>query len=105
MVPGLRSRTSWILCLIGIVALGILSRVVHTGIAVFDKHLGDALYAAMVYAILRLFWRAAPVAVRPVRNGRHDRHRVVSTDHDPGPHAGEPPFNYPDLRTAVGYGV
>jgi hypothetical protein len=30
---------------------------------VFDKYLGDALYAAMVYAILRLFWRAAAVAV------------------------------------------
>jgi hypothetical protein len=26
---------------------------------VFDKYLGDALYAAMVYAMLRLFWRAA----------------------------------------------
>ena len=23
----------------------------------FDKYLGDALYAAMVYAILRLLWR------------------------------------------------
>ena len=48
---------------IGFLALaftvGILSRVVHTGLVVFDKYLGDALYAAMVYTILRLFWRAA----------------------------------------------
>jgi hypothetical protein len=58
MVPGLKSRTSWIFCLAGIIAVGILSRVVHTGLLVFDKYLGDALYAAMVYAILRLFWRA-----------------------------------------------
>jgi hypothetical protein len=40
--------------LLGIIAVGILSRVVHTGFAVFDKYLGDALYAAMVYVILRL---------------------------------------------------
>ena len=59
MVSGLKSRMSWILCLAGIIAVGILSRVVHTGLLVFDKYLGDALYAAMVYAILRLFWRAA----------------------------------------------
>jgi len=59
MVPGLKSRTSWIFCLAGIIAVGILSRVVHTGLLVFDKYLGDALYAAMVSAILRLFWRAA----------------------------------------------
>ena len=54
----MKSRTSWILCVAGIIAVGILSRVVHTGLLVFDKYLGDALYAALVYAILRLFWRA-----------------------------------------------
>ena len=54
----MKSRTSWIFCLAGIIAVGILSRVVHTGLLVFDKYLGDALYAAMVYTILRLFWRA-----------------------------------------------
>ena len=59
MVLGSKTRTSWIFCLAGIIAVGILSRVVHTGLLVFDKYLGDALYAAMVSAILRLFWRAA----------------------------------------------
>ena len=57
MVVRLRSRLSWVFCIVGIIAIGILSRVVHTGLAVFDKYLGDALYAAMVYTILRLFWR------------------------------------------------
>ena len=63
MVLSLRSQASWILCLIGIITIGVLSRVVHTGLVVFDKYLGDALYAAMIYAILRLLWRAAAVAV------------------------------------------
>src|SRR5205823_14883065 len=42
--------------------LGTMSRVVHTGLAVFDKYLGDALYAAMVYGMLRLLSRAAASA-------------------------------------------
>jgi hypothetical protein len=49
--------------LAGIVAMGILSRVVHTGLLVFDKYLGDALYATMVYTILRLLCRSASVAL------------------------------------------
>ena len=59
MALGLRSSRSWMFFLAGIVAIGILSRVVHTGLVVFDKYLGDALYATMVYAILRLLSRAA----------------------------------------------
>ena len=62
MVLGLKSRASWVLCLVGIITVGILSRVAHTGLVVVDKYLGDALYAAMVYTILRLFWRAAAPA-------------------------------------------
>jgi hypothetical protein len=63
MVVRLRSRLSWVFCVVGIIAMGILSRVVHTGFAVFDKYLGDALYAMMVYGILRLSSRAAASAV------------------------------------------
>jgi hypothetical protein len=63
MVFGMNSRVSWVLCIAGIIVVGILSRVVHTGFVVVDKYLGDALYAAMVYGILRLFWRGASVAV------------------------------------------
>src|SRR6185436_19396185 len=43
--------------------VGALSRVAHTGLSIFDKYLGDALYAAMVYSILRLLWRTAAVAI------------------------------------------
>ncbi len=50
------SRAAWAVWLIGIIAVGILSRVLHTGFVIFDKYLGDALYAAMVYVILRA-WR------------------------------------------------
>src|SRR3954453_12284301 len=63
MAHGLKSRRFWIICLVAIIAAGILSRAVHTGFVVFDKYLGDALYAAMVYAILRLFSTAAIVPV------------------------------------------
>jgi len=63
MVVRLRSRLSWVFCIVGIIAMGIFSRVVQTGFAVFDKYLGDALYAAMVYGILRLFSRPAASAV------------------------------------------
>ena len=34
---------------------------VHTGSIFFDKYLGDALYAAMVYEILRILRRGKPV--------------------------------------------
>ena len=63
MAIGLRSRTSWLLCLVCIIAIGILSRVVHTGFVVLDKYLGDILYAAMVYAILRILMWGKAVAV------------------------------------------
>ena len=49
------------LLLSGIVALGVLSRVVHTGWIVFDKYMGDALYAAMVYTGIGLFARVQPL--------------------------------------------
>jgi len=49
--------------LAAIVAAGLLSRVAHTGFRLFDKYLGDALYAAMVYVIFRLTGRIARVAL------------------------------------------
>lgn len=49
--------------LICIIALGMLSRLVPTGFALWDKYAGDALYAAMVYEILRLVWRPRGVAL------------------------------------------
>ena len=47
--------------LAGIIAAGIVSRVVHTGWIVFDKYLGDALYAAMAYTLIGLFTRMGPL--------------------------------------------
>ncbi|MBS1833758.1 MAG: DUF2809 domain-containing protein [Acidobacteria bacterium] len=40
--------------LAAIIAAGLLSRTFHTGWRVFDKDLGDALYAAMMYVLLLL---------------------------------------------------
>ncbi len=54
------TRRFWLLFLAGIIALGIISRTIHTGWIVFDKYLGDALYAVMFYVILRLCWPVAP---------------------------------------------
>jgi len=45
----------------GVIALGIVSRLMPLGFALWDKYLGDALYAAMVYCVLALFWRAQPM--------------------------------------------
>ena len=63
MVVRLKSRLSWVICIVSIIALGILSRIAHTGLLLLDKYLGDALYAAMIYGILRLLWRPAASAV------------------------------------------
>lgn len=57
------------LILIGIIALGILSRVVHTGLPIFDKYLGDALYAAMVYQLLRLRRKVAVLPAAVIMTG------------------------------------
>jgi hypothetical protein len=48
------SRVQWLAVLGSIIATGIASRVVHIGYLLIDKYLGDALYAAMFYVILRL---------------------------------------------------
>jgi hypothetical protein len=47
-------RRFWWGLLAAIVAAGLLSRAAHTGLRLFDKYLGDALYAAMVYILFRL---------------------------------------------------
>jgi hypothetical protein len=56
-------RRFWWILLFSIVAAGILSRVTHTGVRLIDKYLGDALYAAMVYVLLRLTGRITRVAI------------------------------------------
>ena len=56
-------RGYWWIVLAAIVVAGLLSRVAHTGLRVFDKYLGDALYAAMVYALFRLTGRIERIAL------------------------------------------
>jgi hypothetical protein len=53
----------WWALLAAIVVAGLGSRAVHTGFRLFDKYLGDALYAAMVYVLLRLTGRITRVAL------------------------------------------
>jgi len=53
----------WVGVLWAVIAGGLLSRAVRTGWVAFDKYLGDALYAVMVYAILRLAGRVRPVGL------------------------------------------
>lgn len=61
-----RGQVSWLICLALIISAGILSRVVRTGSVLFDKYLGDFLYAAMIYVLLRLWWTARASAVLAV---------------------------------------
>jgi hypothetical protein len=56
-------RGFWSGLLSAIIIIGVLSRVAQTGIRIFDKYLGDALYAAMVYVVFRLTGRIAHEAV------------------------------------------
>ena len=56
-------RGVWWGLLAAIVSAGLLSRVAHTGVRLFDKYLGDALYAAMVYVLFRLTGRIAHVTL------------------------------------------
>jgi hypothetical protein len=59
----IRGRRWWWGLLAAIVFVGLLSRTIHTGYRLFDKYLGDALYAAMVYTLLRLTGRITRVAL------------------------------------------
>lgn len=56
-------RRFWWGLLAAIVVAGLLSRVTETGYRLLDKYLGDALYAAMVYVMLRLTGRVSRVAL------------------------------------------
>lgn len=53
-------RANWLIALAAIIALGIVSRTLPLGHQLWDKYLGDSLYAAMVYSLLRLFTKANP---------------------------------------------
>jgi hypothetical protein len=56
-------RARWGVFLGVIIPIGILSRIGRTGSVLFDKYLGDVLYAAMVYAIFRLWLTSRPATL------------------------------------------
>jgi len=51
-----RSRLIYLAAAVAVIALGIVSRLVVTGSIYWDKYLGDALYAVLIYLILAI-WR------------------------------------------------
>lgn len=52
------ARKVYLVAVIIVIGVGILSRTVNTNILLFDKYLGDALYAALIYTLLRI-WQPA----------------------------------------------
>ncbi len=46
--------------LVVVIMTGLGSRMIHSGILLIDKYLGDALYAIMIYLILALAWNTSP---------------------------------------------
>lgn len=59
-----RKRKIFIMLLIMTIICGILSRVFHTGSPMFDKYLGDALYAIMFYLFFGIAW----INIAPMQN-------------------------------------
>jgi hypothetical protein len=56
MINPISQRTIYLLSIALVLILGVASRVFHTGLALIDKYLGDALYAILVYLLLSLAW-------------------------------------------------
>ena len=57
----MHSRTFYLLAIAVVIVLGVASRIFHTGFALVDKYLGDALYAILVYLLLSVVRTGAPV--------------------------------------------
>ena len=53
-VPLSYARTIYIIGLIGVIAVGVLSRTISTGTILIDKYLGDALYAVMILSLIHI---------------------------------------------------
>ena len=62
-------RKHYALAIILVIALGITSRLIHTGHSLIDKYLGDALYATMLYLGFGILWP----------NQRHWKRAVLAT--------------------------
>jgi hypothetical protein len=51
-------------CLVA--TIGVTSRVVHVGTLIWDKYLGDAVYAAVFYLVLSLMWREGSITAKAI---------------------------------------
>jgi hypothetical protein len=58
--PRRRYRARLLLTTCWVAALGITSRAVPVGALIWDKYVGDVVYAAVFYLALSLIWVAAP---------------------------------------------
>ena len=47
-----------------VAAVGIASRTIHVGSLLWDKYLGDAVYAAFFYLLLSLAWREGTITMK-----------------------------------------
>lgn len=74
----MKSRASWGLVLGVIIAAGIASRIIRTGWIVFDKYLGDALYAMMVYVIVRMISQGGRAGRTATGAGGHWRSAAIA---------------------------
>ena len=59
-----RHRLLWVTCLVA--AIGIISRVVQIGSSIWDKYVGDTVYAAVFYLVLRLVWEEGTVIAKVI---------------------------------------
>jgi hypothetical protein len=51
-----QQRTLYLIWGIVMVLIGVVSRMLHSGLPAIDKYLGDALYAVLVYILLSIAW-------------------------------------------------
>ena len=46
--------------------IGVISRVVHVGTLIWDKFLGDVVYAAVFYLVMSLMWREGAITIKAI---------------------------------------
>jgi len=61
-----RQRLGYLFAAIITIVIGIVSRVVQTEILIFDKYLGDALYAVLIYLIFRITFPWHPIHIHAI---------------------------------------
>jgi hypothetical protein len=68
LMTGLRRsyRFKLVLLICLVATTGIISRVVYVGSLIWDKYLGDAVYAAVFYLTLALIWKEGTIATKAI---------------------------------------